>query len=260
MTTTTVNLWLRSMRENGQASHHVLFFPHAGGSASYFNPFVGHLPRNLGAWAIQYPGRQDRHREAFVESVEELAERIVPNLGPLRSVPLTLFGHSMGAAVAFEVARRLDTRPSAPSRQLIVSGRRAPSTTREGNVHRGTDRQILAEVAKLDGTSTQLLEDPEIAQMILPAIRNDYRAIELYRPDPSATVDLPILCLMGDRDPQVTDREASAWRSHTTGIFQRRTFPGGHFYLAQHRTAVVADISRFVRETSIRQPQTTADG
>jgi pyochelin biosynthetic protein PchC len=259
MTTTTANPWLRSLRETSQASHHVLFFPHAGGSATYFHPFAGHLPDSLSVWAAQYPGRQDRRHEPFVESVEELAERIVRNLGPLRTAPLTLFGHSMGAAVAFEVARRLDTRPSDPPRQLIVSGRRAPSTTREENVHRGTDREVLAAVAKLDGTSARLLEDPEIVRMILPAIRNDYRAIELYRPAPSAVVDLPILCLAGDRDPQVTDREASAWRAHTTGAFRRRTFPGGHFYLADHRTAVSEEISRFVAEGSVDLSRVTDD-
>ncbi|UNO43622.1 thioesterase [Streptomyces sp. MST-110588] len=238
------------MRRVPEPTAHVLFFPHAGGAATFFHPFAAHLPQRYDLSAIQYPGRQDRSQEEFVTTVEGLAKEVVRHLPPLRSTPLVLFGHSMGAAVAFEVARRLagpQETPGGPvDRRLVVSGRRAPSTGRRAeSVHRGTDEEILAEIARLGGTEEELLRDPEIVRMILPAVRNDYRAIARYRPDPGSAVDIPLLCLTGDRDPRLTVREAGEWKAHTTAEFRMETFSGGHFYLAEHRAAVCRAVERF---------------
>ena len=100
--------------------------------------------------------------------------------------PLTFFGHSMGAVVAFEVARRMEDAGNGPVR-LFASGRRAPSRTREENVHLRDDDGLVAELRALSGTAAQFLADEELLHMILPAIRSDYTAVETYRCDPGAT-------------------------------------------------------------------------
>ncbi|OON72403.1 thioesterase II family protein [Streptomyces tsukubensis] len=237
------NPWVRDLRRVTSPVGHVLLFPHAGGAATYFRPFAAHFTEDLDVSAIQYPGRQERLREPFVTTIESLADQVIRELEPLLGTPLLLFGHSMGAAVAYEVARRMGSQ-GYPPRGLVVSGRRAPSTTREEAVHRGTDEEVLAEIARLDGTSRQLLHEPDIVRMVMPAIRNDYRAIELYRPDPASTLDVPILCLTGEEDPQVTRAEAESWKVHTTADFRERSFSGGHFYLMQHQREVVGSIER----------------
>ncbi|MFJ8850008.1 thioesterase II family protein [Streptomyces sp. NPDC102437] len=241
------NSWVRDLRRVPAPAGHVLFFPHAGGAATYFRPLAAHFTENLDVSAVQYPGRQERLREPFVTTIESLADQVICELEPLLGTPLLLFGHSMGAAVAYEVARRLESQERPPC-GLVVSGRRAPSMTREEVVHRGTDEEVLAELARLDGTSQRLLSEPDIVRMVMPVIRNDYRAIERYRPDPASTLGVPILCLTGDDDPQVTRAEAEAWKGHTTAYFRELSFSGGHFYLMHYQGDVVRSIESFAFE------------
>jgi len=234
--------WVRRFRPSPEARTRLVCFPHAGGAASYFIPVCRALSPAVDVLALQYPGRQDRRAEACLDSVAELADQITAALRPWLDRPTAFFGHSMGAVLAFEVALRLQADGLAPT-TLFVSGRRAPSTARAEALHLGTDAEIAQELRGLDGTDASLLTDNDVLGMILPAIRGDYRAIETYPGRPDATVDAPIVALIGAADPKVTTDEAAAWKKHTTANFTLRLFPGGHFYLNTHAAEVIRLIS-----------------
>ncbi|MFF8845292.1 thioesterase II family protein [Streptomyces sp. NPDC015127] len=231
--------WIRRFHPAPEAPVQLVCLAHAGGSASYFFPVSRALSPAVDVLAVQYPGRQERRSEPAFEDVGLLADAIAEQLAPWTDRPLALFGHSLGATVAFEVALRLESGGVAPL-VLFASGRRAPSRQRAERVHLGDDDQLLAEIVRLEGTDPAMLEDPELVRMILPAFRSDYKAAETYRPEPGATLRCPVHTLTGDRDPQVTVAEAEAWQEHTTGPFALRVFPGGHFYLNQCAGDVVA--------------------
>ncbi|MFF9754987.1 thioesterase II family protein [Streptomyces sp. NPDC014344] len=232
--------WVRPLRGAADARARVVFFPHAGGAASFYAPFARRFPDGYDVAAVQYPGRQDRWGEPFVTTVEGLADRLLPSLRrwAAESVPLVLVGHSMGASVAFESMLRLGRDRLTAHCRLVVSGRAAPSVTREAQAF-DSDRDLLDHLARLGGTDTAILSSPDLMDLTLPAIRNDYRAVTRYRPVPDAVVATPVLCLTGDRDPQVTPEEAAAWKSHTTAGFRLEMLPGGHFFLSDHQDTVV---------------------
>ncbi|CNE41348.1 putative thioesterase involved in non-ribosomal peptide biosynthesis [Mycobacterium tuberculosis] len=228
-------LWIRRFHPAAEGAPRLVCLPHAGGSASFYFPVSKALSPRVEVLAVQYPGRQDRRLEPCVRDIGALADRICEALGPWTSggAP-ALFGHSMGATLGFEVAWRLEQRANLVVPHLFASGRRAPSTHRDERVHERDDAGVLEELRLLDGTEVGLLENPETRDMVLPAIRGDYTAIETYRPSPGAVLSGPVTVLTGDADPKTRLDEARAWAAHTTGPFDLKVYRGGHFFLLQH--------------------------
>ncbi|GAA1934241.1 thioesterase II family protein [Kitasatospora viridis] len=235
-------LWLHRYHPAPAATARLVCFPHAGGSANFWFPLSAALGPDVEVSAVQYPGRQDRRGEPAITDVGQLADALAEVLLPLWSPePPALLGHSMGALVAYETARRLAERTGHGPRVLVASGRRAPSTARaERALHRAPDAALLAELAGLSGTAPALLADPELTAMILPALRADYRAVETYRHRPGPPLDCPVTVLTGDRDHKVTPAEAAAWSGHTTGPVEVHEYTGGHFFLTEHWAAITA--------------------
>ncbi|WP_173132769.1 thioesterase II family protein [Kibdelosporangium persicum] len=233
--------WIRRFHPAPEARTRLVCLPHAGGSAPYFFPVSRALAPDIDVLAVQYPGRQDRRAEKCIDNIAELADHVAGQLTAWADKPLTLFGHSMGATLAFEVARRLG--PEMTVLGVIASGRCAPSSTRFDNVHNLDDTRLLGELRLLSGTDAQILGDEEIVRMVLPAIRADYTAAETYRCDPGVRIPYPILTMIGDDDPRASLDEARAWAGHTEAEFGMRIFPGGHFYLNDHADAVITTVA-----------------
>lgn len=236
------DLWVRRFHPADDAATQLLCLSHAGGSASYFFGVSKALSPEIDVLAVQYPGRQERLREPCLDSVPALADGVVAALEPLLDRPVTIFGHSLGATLGFEVALRLES-AGVPPTGLFASGRPAPSRMRRDRTYLSDDAGLIANVKELGGTEASLLDDEDVLAMVLPAIRGDYTAAETYTYRPGPPLSCPVIALTGDRDPKVTTAEAQAWRDHTSAEFELVVYPGTHFFLNAH----VADILRRIR-------------
>ncbi|GLY16556.1 alpha/beta fold hydrolase [Kineosporia rhizophila] len=240
-------MWLRRYRPSSTAAARLVCLPHAGGSASFFVPVAASLSPHTDVVAVQYPGRQDRRAERPIPDIAVLAQHVHRLLSPMTDLPLFLFGHSMGASLAFEVARLLEASGHPGPARVFASGRRAPSVYREERVHQLDDNGLLAEIRSLDGTSALVLNDDELMRAALPALRADYQAAELYQGEPGATIKAPVTVLTGDADPKTSLDDAKAWADHTTGDFDLQVFPGGHFFLTDQTAAVMRLLEQQLR-------------
>ncbi|MGC4749212.1 thioesterase II family protein [Micromonospora sp. DT201] len=231
--------WFRRFQPTGTPAHRLVCFPHAGGAASFFVPTAQALAPVADVLAVQYPGRHDRLAEPGLTDVGALADAVHAAMIGLPALPLTLFGHSMGAVVAYEVARRLRRAQPGASLHLVVSGRRAPHLGRRDAPRLDDDRALLAHVRALGGTANDLLDDADLCELILPALRADYQAVGAYewaadgQPPPCS-----ITALTGDQDPYATPSEVEAWRQHSRDPFVLEVLPGKHFYLVDQTAAV----------------------
>ncbi|MBO1414070.1 thioesterase II family protein [Streptomyces sp. FH025] len=238
--------WIRRFRptptdDDSDERVQLVCFPHAGGAASSFLPLIRALPDSIEPLALQYPGRQDRYREPLLDSIPALADATYRALRPQLGGRFAFFGHSLGAVLAFEVARRFEQRTATGPVRLFASARRSPSVVRTEAVHLRDDAGLIAEMRRLSGTDRSVFEDEEILRMTLPVLRADYRAIETYAPPFGFRLTCPITVLVGDADPVTSLTDAHAWSMHSAAETDVHVLPGGHFYL-DAQTAPVAGL------------------
>ncbi|MFH8568044.1 thioesterase II family protein [Streptomyces sp. NPDC017993] len=236
--------WLKWYRPVLAPRLRLICLPYAGGTAGAFHSWADRLPANVELVAVQYPGRQDRFQEPCVEEMAPLADHIAQELAPYCDRPFALFGHSMGAAVGYEVALRLEARYGARPQHLFVSGHASPLLPRgHRDVHLRDEESMLEWFGELGAMDPAVLADKELRPLVVPSLRADLRLIETYRPAPHRPVSAPLTSYVGDADPGVDPDDAAAWSELTSGEFSFRVFPGGHFYLSDQETELLADIT-----------------
>jgi pyochelin biosynthetic protein PchC len=231
----TQSRWLRACNRVARPRCRLVCAPHAGGTANAYRSWPAHLPDDVEVYALQYPGRQDRLAEPPADSMADLVRPVADALEPFLHEPLALFGHSMGAVVAYEVTLELERRHGRGVDLLAVSGSPAPDHREEHDRHTLDDAGLIDELSRINTSFGELADAPELWDLILPAIRADFRLVSRYRRTPALPVHAPLLALGGTADPDVGVEDLRRWRACADGAFALRTFTGDHFYLTDER-------------------------
>lgn len=233
--------WIK--RFPGSADHSVIVFPHAGGAAAAYRSFASAIAAGgADTYIVQYPQRADRLAHPAPDTIEELAAELFDAGDWAAAGELRLFGHCMGALVAFEFARIAAER-GVPVTHLWASASQAPSAVAESARVPTTDRELLADMVALGGTDPRLLADEDFIDLLLPSVRADYAAWNRYTRDATVTVGADIHALGGAGDRRVDEKSLRQWETHTTGAFSFELFDGGHFYLHDHSDTLVRQVN-----------------
>lgn len=221
--------------ERPAASCRLLCFPHSGSGASAYR-FMGlHLPEHVELCLAELPGRGRRHHEPLQRDFGALLGSVLASTRPLLDKPCLFFGYSLGALVAFELARLV--KPAL----VIVSASRAPEAVlSRPSPPRSTlsDESLIRVIQDMGGTPPEITNDKELMRMALPVLRADFSVLESYPPGDRPRIETPLLAIGGEDDPSVPISALEEWSMVTSRFLGAKTFPGGHFFL-QDRPGLV---------------------
>jgi surfactin synthase thioesterase subunit len=223
----------------------LLCFPYAGGAASAYRSWTEALPAEIDVCPIQLPGRGSRFREAPFRSPSDLLQAAADALRPHLDLPFALFGHSMGALVAFELTRELRRRSWRSPVLLAVSGHEAPHRPDpDPPLAHLPDAEFVEQMrTRYGGIPDEVLAEKELLQVLLPVLRADVLLLESYVYAEEPPLDCALSCFGGQQDHHLRHEDLEAWREQTRGSFTLRTFPGGHFFIESARDAVLRALS-----------------
>lgn len=239
--------WIAYARPNEQARLRLFCLPHAGGGAGAYRNWVTALAPEIEVLPVQLPGRETRFLERPYDTIEQMLDEMVVMIRPLLNKPFAFFGHSLGALVGFELARRLRSEALLPQ-QLFVSGYGAPHLpVKLPPMHHLDDAQFVVALQELDTVPTAVLENDELLGLLLPMLRADFAVYERYQFQDDAPLASPITMLGGEGDPLVPPENLAAWAVHTAVPGEMHLFPGDHFYLQGQETAVL----RVIQQTCV---------
>lgn len=251
MTTSATNYaqaptpWLPYPGVNPGASLRMFCFPYAGGGASVYYNWLRALPPSVEVCPVQLPGREHRLCETPFTQLPDMVGAVRDIITPSLDKPFALYGHSMGGLVAYELARLLRREGGPQPQRLFVSGCRAPHLAVPDKItYNMPEAELLEEIRTLNGTPSEVLENPELMQILLPILRADFEVVETYEYTPEPPLDCPISAFGGLEDENVEHRHLEGWREHTTAACSVRMMRGDHFFLRPAQADLLGVIAR----------------
>ena len=243
------NQWVKLLKPASRASISLLSLPYAGGASLMYQPWAPYLDDSVELYAIDLPGRRDRIRERPMTVLEDVVTAIGTAITPLIACrPIALFGHSLGALLAFEVSRWLRRTVHVLPAHLIVSGRRAPHLpSTEPPAHVRDDESFVAYLSELNGTPPQILQNPGLLELMLPTLRADFQLGETYDYSPELPLSCPITAIGGDCDEESFEGRLDAWRCHTTAEYAQHLLEGDHFFIHSRETELLSLVRASLR-------------
>ncbi|MFD0686455.1 thioesterase II family protein [Actinomadura fibrosa] len=234
-------LWTAYARPMAAPRLRLLCLPHAGGGAAAYRGWVPALAHDgIEVWPVQLPGRENRFDEPQYEDLSALVAALATAFGPaLRTAPYAVFGHSMGAAVALELAYEARRRGLPGPERLFLSGCRPPNRPDPESPRWNLPTPLFVERLRVYDEDSEMLRDPALREVFLPRLRADFALVERhrYRPEPPLACPLSVLGGLDDRavPPSVFD----GWASYTSAGAEIRLLGGPHFFLGPARDHVL---------------------
>jgi surfactin synthase thioesterase subunit len=224
----------------------LLLIPYAGAGPSVFAAWRS-LPE-IDLRIASLPGRETRAAEPLEWELWRVVERLESAVEVLGSTPLFIFGHSLGALIGFELARRLELAGAKHLRGFVASGAAGPRVRRRfPPISQLPDGELWTAAAeRYGGTAPEVLGHPELADYLAPILRADLRMYETYRVVCDDKLRAPILAIGGEADPVTTLEEVRRWQDVSVQPIEFRSYSGGHFFLREQSAAVLNAVTGFM--------------
>jgi len=241
--------WFQNDDAHDHADFKMFCFPYAGGTAYMFKKWGEMLPSTVQVIPVELPGRGARLQEPAFISLPALIEELTGLIRPLLNKQFFFYGHSMGATIAFELARALRRKYGCEPEALFVGGRRAPQVASgEPVTYHLPKSEFIEDLIKLDGTPKEVIENDELMEMMIPLLRADFQLIQTYEYTPDTPLRCPISVYGGLQDCHVPRDLLLPWKEQTKSRFSLHMLPGDHFFLRSSQAQLLRSIARELRD------------
>ncbi|MFX0547822.1 amino acid adenylation domain-containing protein [Hathewaya histolytica] len=243
------NKWISHGTNRIEAKINLMCFPHAGGSAMYYTPWVDYLDNRINLWPIQYPFREDRQQEKMPSTIQELAYQMAVDCKELFQKPFAFFGHCTGSVISYEVAKQVKLLYGKEPEVLFVSSNPSPCYKPLQNTEEWSDQQFIEFLDNYGFIQKDMFQEEEFASYFLPIIRGDFKIHENYNFENITLLNCPIYAYYGSDDLSILDRKmVKDWSKFTTKDFHEKVFNGGHFYLDRQKKDICKEITDILGE------------
>lgn len=242
--------WVSINPARGRSLGRLFCFPFAGGGAAAYYPWSKHLPPDIELVRILLPGRESRLREPLVTRIGPLVAVLVDELTPWLDRPFAVYGHSIGALVAFEFSRELRRRHGLVPAHLFVSAYRAPHLPPiESPFAHLPDEEFIDRISQYGGIPELVAKSQELMDIFLPILRADFEISETYVYREEFPLECPITAFGGVSDPKIDRHRITAWKMHTSMRFNVHFFEGGHFFIQDSKDVVLDQMSYYLTQS-----------
>ena len=239
--------WFVAPRPEPAARIRLFCFPYAGGSSATYRSWISQLPDHVELIAVELPGRAARILEEPLDSLDAVTDELVPRMVPLLDKPYALFGHSMGARIAYATACKIQENGHDSPSDFFASGSRAPHIARDRrSLHDLPRAEFIHELRKLNGTPPEILRDEEMLDLILPFLRADFRIAETRLPIPDNRLAPSVHVFGGMADTDIVPGDLKAWKLFFEGTMSVHLYDGGHFFIETCKSSVVKKVGEIL--------------
>jgi medium-chain acyl-[acyl-carrier-protein] hydrolase len=243
----THNKWFVRPLPNEDAGMRLFLFPYAGGGPAVFGKWLTEFDARIEPLIAHYPGRGSRNNEQPIKLIDTLVERLARAIQPCLGKPFAFFGHSFGGLIAFELAKQMQPQV------LFVSGCSAPHLPNpHPPLHDLPDPEFIKSLQSLNRIPDEVINNPELLELLLPMLRADFEAFECYQPN-THQLTCPIIVFGGLDDPRVRHENLEGWTVHTSAGLRTRYFPGDHFFIDANKAEIIASINAELNSTHAKR-------
>jgi medium-chain acyl-[acyl-carrier-protein] hydrolase len=250
--TKTTDAWFQISPPREQVDLKIFCFPYAGGTTLVFRKWADLLPPTVQVIPVELPGRGARLQEPPFVNLPALVDDLEGAIRPLLDKPFVFFGHSMGAIIAFELARSLRRSYDRGPRALFVAGHRAPQIPKsKPATYHLPEGEFIEELIRLQGTPKEVIEHVELMGIMIPLLRADFQLIQTYEYFADTPLECPIVVYGGLQDHDVPRDKLLLWKELTSSRFALHMLPGDHFFIRSSQAHLLGSLARELREVGI---------
>lgn len=249
--------WIVRYEPDAQATLRLFCFPYAGGGASIFRSWPELLPAGIEVCAVQFPGHEYRLGEQAYTRLTSLVQALATAIHPYLDKPFAFFGHSMGALVSFELARRLRKAYGVGPVRLLLAAFRAPQLPNPNIKIYHLPEEVFKVVLRAEGIPERILQNEEIMQAMLPTLRADFELCDTYTYTTEPPLEMPFSIFGGLDDIRISTADLDEWRIHSSAPSSLLMLPGSHFFIHSAQDLLLAAVSQDLKPLVNALPHNT---